>query len=206
MADQAKGNGVEDAPEKEPTAACHRVEFFLEIVSAPHWQGIEPRPLDLERLAPASVGASDHLIDEAAIRIEVSKIAAATQQQRLLQGHLEMCVRPLDRAVLMRHPGIVARRRHAVVRAQCLVTACQILHGVPFQIAKRGRETVAAMLRGCATQGPERVLQPLGQGNETLAAQHHPRVLPTGERQAEMVQPVLEPQRQQSTRRVPQRR
>src|SRR3984885_7266265 len=100
IADQARERCRRCAGERT-TAACHRDEFFLEIVSAPHWQGIEPHPLDLERLAPASVGASDHLIDEAAKRIEVSKVAAATQQQRLLQGHLEMCVRPLDRAVLM---------------------------------------------------------------------------------------------------------
>jgi hypothetical protein len=49
------------------------------------------------------------------------------------------------------------------------------------------------MLRGCATQGPERVLQPLGQGNEALATEHHTGLLPAGERQSEMVEPVVEP-------------
>ena len=51
-------------------------------------RAFEPHPLDLERLAPASVGASDHLlIDEAAVGIEISKIGAAAQQQSLLKGH-----------------------------------------------------------------------------------------------------------------------
>src|SRR5579863_8753604 len=127
MADQARRNGVEDAPEKEPTTAAHRDEFLLEIVSTPRWQQVELPPLDLQRLAPACVGASDHLIDEAAIGIEVSEVAAAAQQQGLLKRDLEMGVRPLDRTVLVCHAGIVARRCHAVVRAQGLVTARQIL-------------------------------------------------------------------------------
>jgi hypothetical protein len=35
------------------------------------------------------------------------------------------------------------------------------------------------MLERCAAQGPERVLQAFGQGNEALATQHDVRELPT---------------------------
>ena len=103
-----------------------------------------------------------------------------------------MSVRPFDRTVLVREPGIVAGRRHAVMRAQRLIALRQILCRIPLQIAERRREAVAAVLQRCATQGPQGVLQALGQGHETLAAEHHAGMLPAGERQAEVVEPMIE--------------
>ncbi len=75
--------------------------------------------------------------------------------------------------------------------AQRLIAAGLILRSLGFEIAERRRKAVTAMLKRCAAQGPERVLQAFGQGNEALAAQHDVRKLPVRERQAEVVQPVL---------------
>src|SRR5512135_1755094 len=48
------------------------------------------------------------------------------------------------------------------------------------------------MLQRGATQYPQRVLQPLRQGHEALAAQHALGVLPAGEGQAEVIEPMIE--------------
>jgi hypothetical protein len=44
----------------------------------------------------------------------------------------------------MREPAIVARRCHAVVGAQFLVTPGEILLGNPIEIAKRRRQALGA--------------------------------------------------------------
>ncbi len=68
----------------------------------------------------------------------------------------------------------------------------QILDDIALEVAKRHRQTVAAMFRRRAAQGPQRVLQPLGEGDEALAAQHDLGVLPAGEGKADVVEPVIE--------------
>jgi hypothetical protein len=100
-------------------------------------------------------------------------------------------MRPIDRAVLVCHATIIARRRHAVMRAQRLVALGQIRRRVPIEIAERRREAVAAVFRLRATQNPQGVLQSLRQGDEALAAQYHVGLLPARERQAEVIHTEL---------------
>src|ERR1700757_3966760 len=103
-----------------------------------------------------------------------------------------MSMRPFDRAVLMRQTAIVARRRHAVMCTQRLVALSQILRRILLEIAERRREAVTAVFLRYATERPQGVLQTLGQGDEALAAQYHASLLPTGERQAEVIEPMIE--------------
>ena len=103
-----------------------------------------------------------------------------------------MAVRAFDRAVLVRHAAIVAGRLHAVMGAQRLVAARQILPRVVVEIAEGRRQAVAAMLQRGAAERPQRVLQPLGQRHEALAAEHDMGVLPAREGQAEVVEPMIE--------------
>ncbi len=77
VADQPGWNGVEDVPQKESAAAGHSDQLVLEVVGAPRRQRLELEPLDLQQLAAAGIGATDDLIDKAAVFIEISKIAAA---------------------------------------------------------------------------------------------------------------------------------
>jgi hypothetical protein len=77
VADQPGWNGVEDVPQKEAAGAGDGDQFLLEVVGAPCWQRLELWPLDLQQFAAASIGATDDLIDKAAVFIEISKIAAA---------------------------------------------------------------------------------------------------------------------------------
>jgi hypothetical protein len=74
-----------------------------------------------------------------------AKCARAPRQQRILQRPLEMTVGALDRAVLVRDPGIIARWLQLVVPHQALITLRQILLSVGRQITERSRQAVAAM-------------------------------------------------------------
>ena len=70
--------------------------------------GASVRPLQLDPLAVVGIAPADDLVDEAAVGVEVVEVPAAAQQQRVLQRLLEMAVRALDRAVLVRDAGVVA--------------------------------------------------------------------------------------------------
>ena len=102
-----------------------------------------------------------------------------------------MSMLALDHTVLVRQAEVVARRRHAVMCAQRLVALGQVLRRIPLEIAERRRETVAAVLARCAAERPQGILQALGQGHEALAAQHHLGMLPAGERQPEVIEPMV---------------
>ena len=108
--------------------------------------------------------ASDQVVDEPAVGVEVGEVAGATQQQGILDGLLEMPVRALDRTVLVGDAGIVAAGLHAVVGAQGVIAAGQVVAGAAVEIAEGGREAVAAMLARRAAQGPQGVLQAFGTG------------------------------------------
>ena len=78
------------------------------------------------------------------------------------------------------------------MRAQRLVAARLILPRVVVEIAKGGRQAVAAMLQGNTAERPERILQAFGQCHEALAAEDDMSMLPAREGQPEMVEPVIQ--------------
>ena len=89
--------------------------------------------------------------------------------------------------------SVVAARHHAIVRAQRLVAPGQVRFGFAIEVAEGGRERIAAVLAGRPAEGPERVLQPVGQGHEALAAEHDLGMLEAGMGEREMIQAVVEP-------------
>ena len=98
----------------------------------------------------------------------------------------------LDGAVLVRDATVVAARRHAVMLAQGIVAARQILPRFGVEVAEGCRQAVAAVLCRCPAQGPECVLQSLGQCNVALAAQDHMGMLEARPDEAEVVEPMIE--------------
>ena len=76
--------------------------------------------------------------------------------------------------------------------AQSFVARGEVLTCVLVQIAQGGRQTVASMLAGNSTESPERVLQALGKGDITFAAEDHMGVLKSGSRQGKMIEPVIQ--------------
>ena len=76
--------------------------------------------------------------------------------------------------------------------AKCLIAAGLVLGRVAGEVAEGGGKAVGAVLLRRAAERPEGILQPLGEGGEALAAEHHADMLPAGEGEAEMVEPMLE--------------
>ena len=103
-----------------------------------------------------------------------------------------MAVLAFDRAVLVRHPGVVAGRRQVVMGAQGLVTTRLVDAGIVIEIPERGGEAVGTMLDRHAAERPKGVLQADGKRGETLAAQHRLSMLPGRVRQHEMIQPMVQ--------------
>ncbi len=98
-----------------------------------------------------------------------------------------MPVLALNGAILMRHPGIAAGRRHLVMGAQRLVATCLIGASVIVEVAECGGEAVGTMLERRAAEGPERVLQTNGERGEAFATEYRFRVLPGGVGQGEVI-------------------
>ena len=76
--------------------------------------------------------------------------------------------------------------------AQIRIAARQILPGILVQVAEGRREAVGAMVVRDTAQGPQRVLQALGQSREALAAEHHMSVLEAAPDEPKMIEPVIE--------------
>ena len=197
VADQPRRCAVEDAANGEGAGPRHPGLGLDEVGAAPLGQGPERRALDGERLGHACIAPGDDVAHEAAIGLERVEVAVAPQHQRLIEGALEVPVGSLDRAVLMREAAVVARRGHAVVPAELAVAGGEVV--LLLQVLEGGRQAVGAMLGGNAARLPERVLQPVCQGGEALAALDHLGMLPAREGEGEVVEPVLERQRRRSS-------
>ena len=76
MADQPRGNAVEDAPQDEAAARRDEHARLLVVGRSPLWQWPQRGALDLDALAVACIAPTDDFIDEAAIGGEVLLAAA----------------------------------------------------------------------------------------------------------------------------------
>ena len=149
-------------------------------------------PLALDPLGVAGIGAADDLVDEGSVGGQIGEVGRSAQQQGIGERALEMAVRAFDRAVLVRHAGIVAGRGHAVVGAQRLVAQGEVRLRRRVEVAEGRRQAVGPVLARRSAEQPQGVLQPFGQGDEALAAEDHVRVLEAGIGEAEVVEPVIE--------------
>jgi hypothetical protein len=77
MADQARGNVVEDAPQDEAATRCDEHARLIVVGGSPLRQQLECGALDLDALA--GIAAPDHFVDEAPIGGEVREVARAAQ-------------------------------------------------------------------------------------------------------------------------------
>jgi len=88
-----------------------------------------------EAVATPGVADLHHFLQESRVLVAAGEIAAATQEQRLIDGGLEVPMRRLTVAVLMGLPDVDPLARHAVVRQQIPVARLklprhgQVIHG-----------------------------------------------------------------------------
>jgi len=136
------------------------------------------RSFRLDSIGPLFVPPRHQHVDEAPVVLDAGEVAAATQDQRLSDGLLQMPVPGFHRAVLMGLAAVVAAGVHAVVADEAIVAFGDILALVDGQVAESGRKAVGAMLLWCAAERPERLLKVLGQGREAFPAEDHGDMLP----------------------------
>ena len=97
----ARARLVEDAMDEEAADAGDAGDDLGEVGRAPGGQRPQCRNLGLHSDVPAAVAAGDELINEAPPVGDIGDVAGAAQDQRLVEGGLEMTVVGFPRAVLM---------------------------------------------------------------------------------------------------------
>ena len=142
-----------------------------------------------EAVEATRVALSQQLSQEPLVRRAAGKVAAAPQQQALLQGPLELVVALLAVAVLVGLAGVDRLPGQAVVAQQRLVASLEDL-GVGARLDRR-RQPVGAVDHGHTAQLPQGVLQAFAEALETLAKADRDR-LPIGIGEHEVVEQVRE--------------
>ena len=79
MADEPRRRGVENTAQNEAAARRDRDDLLLVIGGATLRQRSKPGPLQLDPLAVVGIPPADHLVDEAAVGIEIVEVPAAAQ-------------------------------------------------------------------------------------------------------------------------------
>ena len=192
MADQPRRDGIEHLAQDEAAGGRDVHARFLVVRRTLDRKWLKQCPLGLNAFAITRVDSTDDLVDEAAIGTKIVEVVTAAQKQRITHCALEVAMRALDGAVLMGNAAVVARRLHSVVSTERFVTRGEIVARFAFEIAERRRQAVAAVLARCATEHPQRVLQPFGQRDIALAAEDDVSVLKARAGQPEMIQTVIQ--------------
>ena len=102
LADQPGRRAVEDLVNEEPASSGDPGNKLGEVGGPPCRQRPQCRHLGDGSILAAPVAAADELVDEAPVVVDGGEVAAAAQDQRLVEGRLEMTVVGFDRTVLVR--------------------------------------------------------------------------------------------------------
>jgi len=143
-----------------------------------------------EAIASAFIPGLHEVVQEVHILRAAGELAAAAEQQRLIDGGFEVPMRRLGVAVLVRLPGVDPLARHAVVSQQVAVTGLKLARR--RQVVDGGSQAVAAVPPRHAAQFPQRVLQAVGERLERLRRTQRHR-LPVRVGQHEVVDHVIKP-------------
>ncbi len=146
LADQARGGAVEDAVHQEAAGTRDAGNDFGEVGGAPGRQRPQRCGLDPHGGLAAAIAPRHELVDEPAPVGKAGEVAAAAQDQSLVERGLEMAVVRFHRPVLMRLAGIAAAGDQAVMGAELLVPPCHVLRRLAVKVAVCRGEAVGAVL------------------------------------------------------------
>ncbi len=140
-------------------------------------------------LLPGRVARGDHRLEKSQVFLAAGEVPAATQVQGLVHRGLEVPMRRLAVAVLMRLADVDPLARQAIMLQEPLVAGLKFAFG--RQVVDRRAQAVAAVPPGHSSQFPERVLEAVGQRLERLRdAQGHRLPVRVGEH--EVIRQMLE--------------
>jgi hypothetical protein len=169
------------------TPRRHRCTHAFATQQRRRRQRLEHRQLFRQTRLPVAVALAHHFFQKLLVRRPAGKIPTVTQQQRLSHRVLEVPVRRLRIAVLVRLPWANLLPRQSVITQQLHVTRRELL--LLRQVVDRAAHAVAAVTRRHAAQLPQRFLHTRAQALEALRKAHLHR-LPVRIGQHEMVHQV----------------
>lgn len=106
------------------------------------------------------VAHSHHLVEKLPVCVATAEVAAATQMQRLIHRVLEVSMRRLAVAVLVRLANIDPLAAQAVMVQQPAIACLKL--ALDRQVVDRRAQTVTPMPARHAPEFPQRVLQAVG--------------------------------------------
>lgn len=106
--------------------------------------------------APGRVAGGDHLLQKPQVFLAAGEVPAATQEQSLVHGRLEMSVGRFGVAVLVGLANVNPLARQAVVFQEPSIAALKLAFG--RQVVDRRGEAVAAMPARHSPEFPQCVL------------------------------------------------
>jgi hypothetical protein len=187
LAHQPRRHRVDVLLHLDRAALAHPRPLTFQRLQSPGRQRTQPGLLHLKCLGPGSIPPILEGAHEPPVFFPAPEVAAATQQQLLVQGLLEAAMPLLAIAVLVAAGCIGRLSRQAIVTHQRLVPSGVLLRVTVLM--NRQRHAVGAMPLRYAAQFPQSVLQSVAQAGEALReAQRH--VLPVRARQDEVVKHV----------------
>jgi len=127
--------------------------------------------------------------EELFVLFTAGEVAAPAQQERLIDGGLQVAVRRFDVAVLMRLAGIGPLRLDLVVVHQVAITRAKL--AILGEVVHRCAEAVAAVPARHAAQLPQRFLESAAERLERLREADRDK-LPIRVREREVIQQVVE--------------
>lgn len=166
LADQPARDRVHVLVHVDRAAAVHPHRHPFARLQTPRRQRSQHGHFLSEARLPTRVLLREHLTQEPFVRRAAGKIAAATQEQRLVQGTLETVMTLFDVAVFV-----------AVARMDGLAPQTVVLQKTPITLRKRlslsprrdgRRQAIGAMTKRHAAQFPQRVLQALAEALQAL--------------------------------------
>lgn len=160
LADQPAVHRIDVAVKVDQAAAVHPARHLQTRRQPRFGQGLQRRHLLGEAVGPARVPHPHDLLQERDVLVPAGKVAAATQEQGLIDRGLEVPVRRFGVAVLVRLPRVDPLARHAVVRQQVAIASLELAGR--RQVVHGRAQTVAAVPSRHAAQFPQRILQAVG--------------------------------------------
>lgn len=189
-ADQPAGNRVRITFDLNRAAAMHLDSTdALPVIELARRQLAQARLLLGELVGPPRIPLVDQACQKPFVLFAAGKVAAAAQQERLIDGRFQMAVRRFDVAVLMRLADVDPLRLDLVVVHQVAVTLAKL--AVLREVVDRRAEAVAAMSPRHAVQLPHRLLESAAHRLERFREADRSE-LPIRVREREVIQHVLE--------------
>lgn len=142
-----------------------------------------------ELVGPRGVPLVHQSAEERFILLAAGEVAAAAQQERLIDDGLQVAVRRLDVAILMRLAGVGPMRLDLVVVHQVAVACAKLV--IIGEVVHCRAETVAAVPSRHTAQLPQRFLESAAECLEGLGEANRDR-LPIRVREREVIQQVVE--------------